>query len=219
MRADVVYLPAPRLGRHAGRRPNSDLYAAFVLPIAASVASAIRDVRVAPSPFIRADRFDRAEVRTIVHDAREEDIAALQSVVRRAASEFHVLEAMVSLLDGDRAWHVASTGSAPVAAPRALAYCETVVATGEGLVVEDATRDDRFSHAAYLDLVHAPFYAGVPVHAEDGTVIGAMCLLHGFARSGQSVDLDHLREYASEVETIIRSATTAAGWLDGAMAV
>jgi GAF domain-containing protein len=93
---------------------------------------------------------------------------------------------------------------------RALTYCETVVATGEELVVEDAKRDARFSENPYLGLVHAPFYAGVPVHAEDGTAIGAMCLLHGFARSAQSVDLDRLREYAAEVEVIIRRATAAA---------
>jgi GAF domain-containing protein len=114
---------------------------------------------------------------------------------------------------------VASTGSSPVAAPRALTYCETVVATGEELVVEDAKRDARFSENPYLGLVHAPFYAGVPVHAEDGTVIGAMCLLHGFARSAESVDLDHLREYAAEVEAVIRRATAAAGWATTAITV
>ena len=219
VRADVVYLPAPRLGRYAGQRVNSELYAAFVLPIAAAVASAIRDSRVTASPFVRAERFDRAEVRAIVDGARDEDVAALHSVVERAAGEFRVTEAMVSLLDGDRAWHVANTGSAPVAMPRALSYCETVVATGEALVVEDAKRDARFSENAFLHLIHAEFYAGVPIHAEDGTVIGAMCLLNGFPRSGQSVDLDHLREYASEVEAIIRRATAAAGWLDVAFSV
>ena len=219
VRADVLSLPAPRLGRFAGQRPHSDLYAAFVLPIAASVASAIRDSTVTASPFVRAERFDRPEVRAIVAGARDEDVTELLSVVQRAAAEFHVMEAMVSLLDGDRAWHVASTGSSPVAAPRALTYCETVVATGEELVVEDAKRDARFSENPYLGLVHAPFYAGVPVHAEDGTVIGAMCLLHGFARSAQSVDLDHLREYAAEVEAVIRRATAAAGWATTAIAV
>lgn len=218
VRADVVYLPAPRLGRFAGERPDGDLSAAFTLPIAAAIASATRDVHVTASAFVRAERFDRPEVRAIVADARDEDIAALHAVVVRAAAEFHVMEAMVSLLDGDRAWHVASTGSAPVAAPRALTYCETVVATGEQLVVEDAKRDARFSENTDLDLVRAPFSAGVPVHAEDGTVIGAMCLLHGFPRSGRSVDLDHLRDYASEVEAIIRRATAAAGRFDPALA-
>jgi GAF domain-containing protein len=218
VRADVVHLPSPRLGRFAGRRPGGELYAAFVLPIAAAVASAVRDSRVATSTFVRAERFDRPEVRAMLDDPRDQDVAALHAIVGEAAAEFHVTEAMVSLLDGDRAWHVANTGSAPVAMPRALSYCETVVATGEELVVEDAKRDARFAENAFLHLVHAQFYAGVPIHAEDGTVIGAMCLLNGFPRSGQSVDLERLRDYAHEVEAVLRDATAAAGWLDVALA-
>ncbi|GAA2750881.1 GAF domain-containing protein [Amnibacterium kyonggiense] len=217
VRADVTFLPAPRLGRYAGLRPNSDLYAAFTLPIAAAVASAIRESRIAPSPFVRAERFDRPEVRAIVESPRAEDVGELHDLVVRAAAEFHVSEAMVSLLDGDRAWHVATTGAAPVAMPRALSYCETVVATGEELVVEDAKRDARFAENAFLDLVHAPFYAGVPIHAEDGTVIGSMCLNNGFPRAAESVDLERLREYAVRAEAVIRRATSAAGWLDAAL--
>lgn len=214
VRADVVFLPAPKLSRHTGQRANSDLYAAFALPIAAAVASAIRESRVSASPFVRAERFHRPEARAILGDAREEDIAALHAIVQRAADEFRVMEATVSLLDGDRTWHVASTGAAPVTAPRALTYCETVVVTDEELVVEDARRDARFSENAFLELVHAPFYAGVPIHAEDGTAIGAMCLVHGFPRTAESIDIDRLRDFAHEVEGIIRSATEAAGWLE-----
>jgi hypothetical protein len=217
VRADVTYLAAPRLGRYTGQRPNGSLYAAFVLPIAAAVASAVRDSRVTTSTFVRAERFDRPEVRAIVDDAHVEDMAKLHSIVGHAASEFRVSEAMVSLLDGDRAWHVASTGSAPVAMPRALSYCETVVATGEPLVVEDSKRDPRFAENAFLELVHSQFYAGVPIHAEDGTVIGSMCLNSGFPRAAESVDLERLREYAVQVEAVIRRATAAAGWLDPAL--
>ncbi|WP_375387429.1 GAF domain-containing protein [uncultured Amnibacterium sp.] len=219
VRPGVVFLPAPRLAAFAGRRPSTDLYSAFATPIAAVLASAVRDAHVAATGTVRAERFDRAEVRTIVEAARASDLAALQSIVERAAREFHVTEAMVSLLDGDRTWHVASTGTAPVAAPRSLTYCEVVVATDEPLVVEDAKRDERFSTNAFLGLVHAPFYAGVPIHAEDGTTIGALCLLNGSARAAESVDLERLRDFAHEAELVIRSATAAAGWLDAVPAI
>ncbi|MGN6445028.1 GAF domain-containing protein [Amnibacterium sp.] len=218
VRADVTYLAAPRLARFIGQRAGGDLYAAFTLPIAAAVASAVRHARVTTSPFVRAERFDRPEVRAIVERGREQDLTELHAIVLRAAAEFRVTEAMVSLLDGDRAWHVANTGSAPVAMPRALSYCETVVATGEALIVEDSTRDPRFSENAFLELVHSQFYAGVPVHAEDGTVIGSMCVNNGFPRAAESIDLERLREYAVEVEAVIRRATAAAGWLDPALA-
>jgi GAF domain-containing protein len=212
VRPDVLFLPAPRLHAFLGRRPNGDLYDAFATPVAAVLASAARDAAVATAGPGRTERFDRPEVHTMVEAARSHDVAALQRIVERAAAEFHVTEAMVSLLDGDRTWHVASTGTAPVAAPRSLTYCHTVVATDESLVVEDARRDRRFSTNAFLGLVHASFYAGVPIHAEDGTAIGSLCLLHGSAQSADAVDLDRLRDFAHEAEAVIRRATAEAGW-------
>lgn len=212
VRQHVSFLPAPRLHAFLGRRPSGELYDAFATPVAAVLASATRDAAVTTAGPGRMERFDRPEVHAMVEAARGDDLVALRRIVEHAAAEFHVTEAMVSLLDGDRTWHVASTGTAPVAAPRTLTYCHTVVATDEALVVEDAKRDLRFSTNAFLGLVHAPFYAGVPIHAEDGTAIGALCLLHGSARSADSVDLERLRGLAHEAESIIRSATAAAGW-------
>lgn len=209
VRSDVVHLPSPRLCSLVGQRPTNDLYAAFTLPIAAAVASAMRDAHVPASPFARGTRFDRPEVHAIVATAADDDLAALHSIARRAAAELHVTEAVVTLLDGERSWHLSSTASAPVAAPRAQTYCETVVATGEPLVVGDARRDVRFSENPSLHLASARFFAGVPVHAEDGTPIGAMCLLDDLPRSAASVDVEHLREFAREVEVIIRAATIA----------
>jgi hypothetical protein len=206
VRDGVVYLPAPRLGRMAGRRPNGDLYAAFTLPIAAALTSAVRRTQATLGPFAGTDRFERP-ARANVEAVHTDHLAALRSLVERAAAEFHVQGAMVTLLDGDRTWRVANTGSVPLPAPHGVTYCETVVATDEQLVVEDAERDARFSENAYLRLGPAAFYAGVPIHAEDGTAIGAVCLLHDVARSEQSVDLDRLRDLAHQVELILRAAS------------
>ena len=71
-------------------------------------------------------------------------------------------------------------------------------------MVENAKRDRRCSTNAFLGLVHAPFSAGVPIHAEDGTAIGALGLLQGTARSADSVDLERLHGLAHEAEAIIR---------------
>lgn len=157
----------------------------LALPIAAAVASAVRDRRATTSRFVREERFDGPEVRTII--------------------------------DAARAWHVASTAAAPVAMPRALSHCETVVATGEPLVVEDATMDPRFSESAFQELGHSWFSAGVPVHAEDGRVIGSMSLNDGPPRASDSVDIERLRGHAVQVEAVIRRATAAAGRLDPAL--
>jgi hypothetical protein len=202
LRPGVVHLAAPRLGSLAGRRPSGELVSAFALPLAAAVASALRDAGIARTGVL-PDRFDRDEVRGIVEAADESDRFAIQALVERTAAEFGVPEALVSLFDGKRRWRVTSTGLERVEAERALTCCETVVATGEELVVEDAAADPRFIEHAYLHLAGAEFYAGVPLHGEDGTPIGALCLLDRTPRDADSVDLDRLRERAHAVEAIV----------------
>lgn len=208
MRQDVWYLPGAHLTGLAGSRPDSDLYAAFTTPIAAMVAHALRFSSATATEAV-PERFDRDEVRTIIEAARWDENSALHEVVKRAKERFGTAEAAVTLLDGDRTWHVANNGSTPNAVPRALSYCQTVVTTEEPLIVADAKKDPRFASNPLLNLVHAPFYAGFPIHAADGTTIGSFCLLHGMPRAESSVDLDALAEFAREAEAVIASTVAA----------
>ena len=143
--------------------------------------------------------------------ARTDGLAALEDLVRRAAEEFHVAEAAVSLFDGERRWRIASTGPGAVDPGRSLAYCETVVCTSEVVVIEHSDTNALAAQRRTGALVPA-FYAGAPVHAEDGTAVGAMCLLEGVPRSADSVDLDRLREFAHEAGVAIRTAAAVAAW-------
>jgi hypothetical protein len=210
IRTGVHYVPAPGLAKLVGRRAGGDLSAAFSLPIASALAGALRD-RPAPRSTARSLRADRLDLRVLVDAARTDALAVLRGLVRRAEDEFQVAEAAISLFDGEHRWRITSSGSGPVDQDRSLMCCETVVCTAEPLVVTDRGLS-RFPAQAHAGLPLPPFYAGVPVHAEDGTAVGAMCLLEAVPRA-TSVDIDRLRDYAHEAERVIRSVAAAAGWL------
>lgn len=204
---DTTFLPAADLRTHVGAAPGPVLYGAFAESIADAVCSATAAVpRVDPA---REEAFQHDEVRTLVEAARDDALQTLQDVVIRAKARFGVMESAVTLVDGDRTWHVAHSGVSPMQAPRPLTVCPVVTEGDQAVVIEDLTRDGRFAGNPFLELQHAQFYAGAPVHASDGTAIGALCLFHAFPRSSDRVDLDDLRAFAAEAEAAIRGVVDA----------
>ncbi|MFD1720407.1 GAF domain-containing protein [Amnibacterium endophyticum] len=201
-RPGVAFVPAGGLRGLAGGERVHDLYGRFATPIAVAVASLAGRGASGAEP----ERFERTHTAAVVDAARWQELPGLQRIVERAKAEFGADESAVTLLDGDRTWHVAHTGSAPASMPRSLSYCEAVVETGDPLVVEDARRSTRFADNAFLQLIHAPFYAGVPIRDGAGTPIGAFCLMGGSPRKAGSVDLERLRALAGEAEALVRAA-------------
>jgi GAF domain-containing protein len=198
VRATVHYLPAPSLGRLVGRRAGADLTVSYTLPIAAALAAAIRT----PAAVLQGSRYD---LRAVLSTERSDDLPELAGIARRAAAEFAVDEAAISLFHGPLRGRVSSRGP-ELAAARPFGYCEVVLCTGEALVVTDGGADPRFTADPFPDALRTPFYAGVPIHGADGTVIGAMCLIRDEPDAAHAVDLDRLRDYALEAAAAIRAS-------------
>jgi hypothetical protein len=203
IRAGVTYLPAPGLAKLVGRRAGGDLNAAFSLPIASALAGALRD-RASALPSTRSVHVDRLDLRVLVDVARTDALDALTDLMRRAADEFQVTEAAISLFDGERRWRITNHGAGEAPEAQSLTCCETVVASGEPLVIA-ADSDARFPAQTRAGLPLPAFYAGVPVHAADGTAVGAMCLVETDPRLAGSVDLERLRDFAHEAERVLRT--------------
>lgn len=213
-REDVRYIDGPDLRDRVGTEPDAAIAAGFAGPIADAVSDALRAPSVIPTTGSDSapdfgEAFERPEVRTMVDAGRAGALQALEEITARARRRFGVQESAVTLLDGDRTWHFAHGGRAPTEVPHELTFCPIVTETGRPVIVEDTRRDPRFTGNGFLDLVHSQFYAGAPVHAADGTVIGALCLFHAFPRSARRVDLDALGELAREAENVIQAATAA----------
>jgi signal transduction histidine kinase len=103
---------------------------------------------------------------------------AFDQVVELAAAICGTSMAAVSLVDRDRQWFKSILGLAVRETSREVAFCDYTIRGRGVLIVEDASRDERFSRSP---LVTGPpglrFYAGVPLVTERGNAVGALCVL------------------------------------------
>lgn len=118
-------------------------------------------------------------------------------ITRLARSVFGVSVAKISLLDGERFWVKSADGSTLSEYPAAESFCEAAVNVGDALVVEDATRDSRFSSGPWINgEQRIRFYAGIPLRDGHDIVIGTFCLSDEDPREFSDGQLDVLTELA-----------------------
>lgn len=107
-----------------------------------------------------------------------EDDAELRSIADFAAKLCGTPSASVTIVEHARQRFLARHGMEDRETPRSISFCAHAMQGSELFVVPDATKDPRF---ADNDLVtgdtHLRFYAGAPLVTEDGTELGALCVI------------------------------------------
>ncbi|KXU22023.1 GAF domain-containing protein [Clavibacter nebraskensis] len=211
-RASFHPLGAPELEPD---RPHgsSRVYRSWAREIADAAAPLLAEVREAEGASRAPHRpvepaFEWAGTARLVEQARYGGSAELQRLAVQAQERFDVDVAVVSLLDGDRLWYAMNTDRLPFSIPRDMAYCATVVADDDALVVPDAQRDPRFAGNPFIDITGMDFYAGYPLHSSDGEPIGTFCLLDRRTRAASAVSIEGLREIALQAETELQRYET-----------
>lgn len=112
---------------------------------------------------------------------------------------------LLTLVDRDRQWFKSVQGDFESETPRAIAFCAHTILTRQHLVVEDATRDERFQHNPVV--TGEPgirFYAGIPIRNSEGYTIGSFCVADTRARQVRPQELAALHDLAASVESHLR---------------
>ena len=109
--------------------------------------------------------------------------------------------ALVSLLDDSRQFFPGEAGlsepwSATRQTPLSHAICQHVTVARDPLIVTDARRDKRCSDNPAVDELGIVGYAGMPLTAADGTVLGALCAVDHEPREWTEAELSLLADMA-----------------------
>jgi diguanylate cyclase (GGDEF)-like protein len=122
-------------------------------------------------------------------------------LTRLARKLFDVPVALVSLVDLDRQWFKSRDGISTKETPREWAFCSVAIEQERTLVVKDALHDDRFrDNPLVLRDPSIRFYAGEPIAAPGGQLVGAFCIIDREPRDFTEEEQVLLEDLAQMVE-------------------
>jgi len=152
----------------------------------------------APLPIDEGRRLDALHALGILDTPPEE---RFDRYTRIAAGLFDVPIAMVSLIDSDRQWFKSRYGLDITETPRDTAFCAHTILDGEVMQVTDALQDPRFAdNPVVAGPPRVRFYAGAPLAAPDGSLVGSLCVVDSRPRELDQRQLILLRDLADLVQ-------------------
>jgi len=160
----------------------------------------------APLPANEGRRLDALHALNVLDTPPEE---RFDRYTRIAAQLFDVPIAIVSLIDTDRQWYKSHHGIDLTESPRETAFCAHTILDNAVLQVPDALHDDRFADSPFVaGEPRVRFYAGAPLAAPDGSMIGAFCVVDRRPRQLDEQQLTLLRDLADLVQAELVSGAT-----------
>jgi GAF domain-containing protein len=156
-----------------------------------------KKVMICPIPENEAERLNTLRGYGILDTHPEDNFNDLTWL---AASICGTPFSKISLLDEDRQWFKSKIGLEVRQTPRVESFCAHAIMSSELFVVPDASRDPRF--AANPMVAGEPlvrFYAGAPLIAPNGHILGALCVLDQVPRQLSSEQMESLRILSKQV--------------------
>lgn len=132
-----------------------------------------------------------------------EDVTALAAYICEAPYS------TVTFVDKDRQWFKSEAGFGTNETGRADGFCACAILRSETLIVEDTLLDPRF--AANPFVLSGPkirFYAGAPIVAANGHVLGTVCVFDERPRRLASSQIAALESLARQVQSLLEQRKT-----------
>ena len=123
--------------------------------------------------------------------------SAFDAVTRLVSRLFEMPTVLISLIDEDRQWFKSRVGMSVCETTREVSFCTHVVDDDAPLIVPDACADARFAdNPLVTGAPHIRFYAGAPLRAPEGVILGTLCLIDSKPREFSAEDMAQLGELA-----------------------
>lgn len=152
----------------------------------------------APLPDNEDDRLQALRSLLILDTAPEQ---RFDRIVAFAAEEFDVPVVLLSFVDSHRQWFKARLGLDVCETPRETSFCAHAILAPQLFLVEDAREDPRFvDNPLVTGAPHVRFYAGAPLQAPGGALVGTLCLIDQRPRTLDAIDRTILGNLCKLVE-------------------
>ncbi|KAB8331475.1 HAMP domain-containing histidine kinase [Scytonema tolypothrichoides VB-61278] len=126
--------------------------------------------------------------------------AAFDDLTLLAAQICNTPIALISLIDECRQWFKSKVGLDAESTPRNIAFCAHAILQPDILIVPDTRLDERFAtNPLVTSDPYIRFYAGVPLIAPNGYVLGALCVIDRVPRQLSSQQVQALRTLSRQV--------------------
>lgn len=189
-------------------RPGSiEVYEIFADALAPTIARQLDPLLHALRPSEAPPERARQEALEALGVADSGSDPAIDRITQMARDLLGTSGASVTFLDRDRQTIKSAVSVSTDDMPRVDAFCNTTIEKSRMFVVEDASKDARFSsHPWVVGAEQVMFYAGYPIEAPGGVRIGALCVVDTKPRHFSKAEASLLRELALQVQAVLWSA-------------
>ncbi len=150
-----------------------------------------------PLPDRESERLDKLRSYQILDGMPEE---SYDRITRLASTMFNAPVAVLSLIDRDRQWFKAKTGTPMTELDRSTTFCNHAIFQNDVFVIENAIKDPDWADNIFVTgRPHVRFYAGAPLRAEGGHNLGTLAILDTKPRSFDEAQKKMLADLAAMV--------------------
>ena len=157
----------------------------------------------APIPANDADRLETLHQYSILDTLPEqsyEDLTALATFICGTPT------ALISLVDQNRQWFKSRVGLDVAETGRSASFCAHTIVNPEVLVVKDTFLDPRFAENPLVQGgPQIRFYAGAPLIAPNGHVLGTICVIDSRPRELSAAQIAALESLSRQVMALLEA--------------
>lgn len=137
-----------------------------------------------------------------VLDSEEEE--QFNAITRLAAAICETKISVVTLIDRDRQWFKAKTGTDASETPREVSFCTHTIKSDQVLIVPDTLKHETFKSNPFVtDQPHIRFYAGAPLVNPEGYRLGALCVTGAEPKTLNPNQIEALQILSRQVSSLL----------------